>query len=148
LHLNQHGAAEDARRRAYINLDRALRDTVEAVYCPSCGAFHPEMVQQLRNQFRNKFDPNKYAAERIKIPFHIAWHKAITEDNPEAYTHFIEVWPTGSQAVSAAQERIKYLTRSPLLTFLYKVVPAFAKVVWLLIVLLFLSLMYTTVIHH
>src|ERR1700722_9558592 len=41
LHLNPHGAAEDAKRRAWINLDRALQNTVELVYCPTCGVFQP-----------------------------------------------------------------------------------------------------------
>jgi hypothetical protein len=110
--------------------------------------FQPEMVQQLRNRFGNTFDPNNYATERIEIPFRSAWHKAITEDSPEAYTHFIEVWPTATQSVYAAQGRIKYLTRSPFVEFLYKIVPLFAKIAWLLIVLVFLYLMYTTIIYH
>ncbi len=148
LHLNPHGAAQDAKRRAYINLDRALRDTVEPVYCPTCGVFQPEMVQQLRNRFGNTFDPNKYATERIEIPFRSAWHKVVTEDSTEAYTHFIEVWPTATQSVYAARERIKYLTRSPLVAFLNKIFPLFAKITWLLIVILFLSLMYTTIMYH
>src|SRR5208282_1202768 len=42
FHMSQKRAAEDARRRAFINVNLALRDAIEPVYCPSCGVFQPD----------------------------------------------------------------------------------------------------------
>jgi len=145
FHLRQDRAAEDARRRAYINVALAIRDAIEPVYCPFCGVFQPDMVQELRRTIGTTFDHNKYATERLEIPFHSAWQKAIQEDNPDAYRHFIEVWPSATQAVYAAQERIKYLTRSPLVAFIYTHAELFAKIVWALIILTFIYFIVTTI---
>ena len=145
FHMSQKRAAEDARRRAFINVSLALRDAIEPVYCPSCGVFQPDMVQELRTKLGLSIDPNKYARERLVIPFRIAWQIAIAEDTPEAYRHFTEVWPSATGSVYAAKERIKFLTRLPLVAFTYKLAPLFATTVWVLILLIFLYFIFMTV---
>ena len=144
FHMSQKRAAGDARRRAFINVNLALRDAIEPVYCQSCGVFQPDMVQELRTKLGLSIDP-RYARERLVIPFRIAWQIAITEDTPEAYRHFIEVWPSATGSVYAAKERIKLLTRPPLVAFIYKLAPLFAKTVWVLILLIFAYFILITV---
>ena len=145
FHVSQDRAAEDARRRAHINVNRALRDAIEPVYCPSCGVFQPDMVEELCKKIGPTFDPNKYATERLEIPFQSAWRKATTEDTPDAYRHLIEVWPSATQAVHVAHERIKYLIRPPLVAFIYKNSYLLAKIVWSFVVLIFLYFIVTTI---
>jgi hypothetical protein len=52
------------------------------------------MVQALRERHGMRFDPNKYAAERIKFPVASLWRAACEINTKEAYNRFIEVWPT------------------------------------------------------
>jgi hypothetical protein len=51
------------------------------------------MKQALRERHGKRFDPNKYAAERIKFPAASLWRAACEINTKEAYNRFIEVWP-------------------------------------------------------
>lgn len=94
FYLNNRGAAESAKTRAQANLIRALDEAIEPVSCPTCGIYQPDMVQVLRERHGKRFDPNKYAAERIKFPAASLWRAACKINTKEAYSRFIEVWPT------------------------------------------------------
>lgn len=146
--LNPRGAAASAKERAYANLNRELRDSVEPVYCPTCGVFQPEMTKQLRRQFGPTYDPNEFAAERIVIPFREAWRRTIMKDTSDAYKHFIEVWPTASTSVAIARARIKELTRSPLVNASYKLFSILLRLGWLTIVLMCVGLVAVTIFTH
>jgi hypothetical protein len=74
---------------------RALDEAIEPVSCPTCGIYQPEMAAQvLREQHGRRFDPNEYAAERIKFPAARLWRAACKINTKEAYSRFIKVWPT------------------------------------------------------
>ena len=131
--LGNAGAAEDAKLRARDNLNRALSEAIEPVHCPTCGIFQPEMVEVLRQQYGKQYEPNKYASERLAIPVATAWHLAREADSVEAYTKFLEVWPTNSLNptltirsffVRAARVRLKVL-KYPL--YLRKIVEWYAR---------------------
>ena len=92
--LNNRGASASADMRARANLVRALDEAIEPVHCPTCGIYQPDMVQALRERYGKRFDPNKYAAERIKFPAADLWRAACKMNTKEAYDRFIEVWPT------------------------------------------------------
>ena len=94
FYLNNRGAAESAKKRAQANLVRALDEAIEPVPCPTCGIYQPDMVQALRERHGKNFDPNKYAAERIRFPTADLWRAACKMNTKEAYSRFIEVWPT------------------------------------------------------
>jgi hypothetical protein len=94
FYLNNRGAAESATTRAHANLVRALDEAIEPVACPTCGIYQPDMVQILRERHGKRFDPNKYAAERVKFPAARLWRAACEINTKEAYSRFIEVWPT------------------------------------------------------
>lgn len=136
LHLNPRGATEMARKRAFINLDRALDGAIEAAHCPTCGIFQPEMVAYIRKELGKEVDPNKFANERLTIPFREAWNTANISDDVDAYNHFIEVWPNATGSVWAAKQRIKILTRTAVVAFAYKWAWPFAKILWMTLVVL------------
>jgi hypothetical protein len=94
FYLNNRGAAESAKTRAQANLVRTLDEAIEPVSCPTCGIYQPDMVQALRERHGKRFDPNKYAEERIKFPVASLWRAACEINTKEAYNRFIEVWPT------------------------------------------------------
>jgi hypothetical protein len=94
FYLNNRGAAASADTRARANLVRALDEAIEPVHCPTCGIYQPDMVQALRERHGKRFDPNKYAAERIKFPAASLWRSACEINTKEAYNRFTEVWPT------------------------------------------------------
>ena len=110
FYLNNSGAAESAKTRARANLVRALDEAIEPVHCPTCGIYQPDMVQALRERHGKRFDPNKYAAERIKFPAASLWRSACEINTKEAYNRFIEVWPTLDWH---AKKRIKELRYPP-----------------------------------
>lgn len=108
--LNNRGAAESAKKRAQANLVRVLEEAVEPVSCPTCGIYQPDMVQALRERHGKRFDPNKYAAERIKFPAADLWRAACKINTKDAYSRFAEVWPTLD---SHAKEKISELRYPP-----------------------------------
>jgi hypothetical protein len=109
--LNSAGAAASAKMRAHANLNRAL-DEVEPVHCPACGIFQPDMVQVLRQRYGKRYEPNKYASERIAVPVATAWGLACEADSVEAYTKFMEVWPdTNSQHRTLRSDQLLLLMR-------------------------------------
>jgi hypothetical protein len=141
-------AAADAKRRAYIDLDRELRGSIEAVYCPACGVFQPEMADHLRQRFGGHYDPNKFAAERLEIPFRDAWHRTVNEDSIQSYKHFMEVWPTALTNVALARARIRYLKHPRLLGMLYKTVPILVRTVWALAIITLIAFFTKTLIDR
>jgi hypothetical protein len=48
--FNNAGAAAAAEKRARASLNRALDEAVEAVPCPACGIYQPDMVRALRKR--------------------------------------------------------------------------------------------------
>jgi hypothetical protein len=134
-----------AEERARVNLNRKLRDSVEPVYCPTCGTYQPDMVQELYHRFGQTFDPNKYAMERIEIPYRDAWRTAQANNTVAAYEHFMEVWPTTTML---AQHRIKELKRPLLLRTFYKLLPKMLWAIWAAIVCLLAVLVLESIIHR
>jgi hypothetical protein len=133
--LNNAGGAASAQMRARANLNRALSEAIEPVHCPACGIFQPDMVQVLRQRYGKRYEPNKYASERIAVPMATAWRLAREADSVEAYTKFMEVWPTNSPKRTLrsdhffllqwyARQRIKVL-KYPL--YLRKIVQWYAR---------------------
>lgn len=128
--LNNTGAAASARIRARANLNRALHEAIEPVHCPTCGIFQPEMARVLREQRGERYEPNKYASERIAVPVADAWRAACTANTMESYAKFLEVWPTFSWY---AEKRIKELKYPP---HLRKLGSGLFWIVWGAVVLL------------
>ncbi len=124
FYLNNAGAAENAKTRARANLVRALDEAIEPVHCPTCGIYQPDMVQALRERHGKRFDPNKYAAERIKFPAASLWRSACGINTKEAYSRFIEVWPTLDWH---AKKQIKELRYPP---HVWKLVSRIGWVLW------------------
>ena len=122
--LNNAGAAASAQKRARANLNRALNEAIEPVHCPACGIFQPDMVQVLRERRGMRYEPNKYAFERIAAPVADAWRAACAANTVESYTRFIEVWPTFSWH---AERQIKGLKYPP---HLRKLVSGLFWIVW------------------
>ena len=83
--LNERGAAKSAKTRAEANLIHALDKAIEPVSCPTCGIYQPYMEWVLRQRLGKQFDPNKYAAERIKFPAAKLWRAACEINTKEAY---------------------------------------------------------------
>jgi hypothetical protein len=109
--LNGAGAAASAKMRAHANLNRAL-DEVEPVHCPACGIFQPDMVQVLHQRHGKRYEPNKYASERIAVPEATAWRLAREADSVEAYTKFMEVWPyTYSWHLTSRSDELLFFMR-------------------------------------
>jgi hypothetical protein len=108
--------SEDARRtaknRARERLKRKLATAVEPVHCPRCGIYQTSMVKFLRRQLGSRYDPNKYARDRITVTDWDAWQAASSANTVSAYTKFLETWPVYRKA---AQDRIWPL-KHPLLT--------------------------------
>jgi hypothetical protein len=115
FYLSNAEAKANARKRAHANLTRALSEAVEPVHCPFCGMFQPDMVRVLREQHGKCYDPNKYASERIAVPMMQALLAAGAENTVEAYTKFMEVWPTDGWPHLYAEEKIKELRYPPYL---------------------------------
>jgi len=122
--LNNAGAEVSAESRARANLIRALDEAIEPVHCPACGIFQPDMVRVLREQRGTRYEPNKYASERIAAPVADAWRAACAANTVESYTKFMEVWPTFSWH---AEKQIKELKYPPLLR---KLVSGVVWIVW------------------
>jgi hypothetical protein len=122
--LNNAGAAAKAEIRARANLDRALNEAIEPVHCPACGIFQPHMVRLLRERRGSRYEPNKYASERIAAPVADAGRAACAANTVESYTKFMEVWPTFSWH---AERQIKELKYPPLLR---KLVSGLFWLVW------------------
>jgi hypothetical protein len=108
--LDNSRAAASAEMRARANLDRALNEAIEPVHCPACGIFQPDMVQVLRERRGKRYEPNKYASERVAVPAADAWRAACAVNTVERYTEFREVWPTLSWY---AEKQIKDLRYPP-----------------------------------
>jgi hypothetical protein len=94
------------------------------------------MVVYIRQTLRKEVDPNKFSKERVAIPFREAWNTANVTDTVDAYEHFIEVWPNATGSVRAAQQRIKILTRPPVVAFICTWAWPFAKILWTTLVVL------------
>jgi hypothetical protein len=93
LTLGGEGAAKIAGIRANNELHDALKQGVDPVPCPRCGIFQPDMVQLLRERHGKRYDPNRYASERISVPARKAWADAKAQNTVQAYRRFKEVWP-------------------------------------------------------
>jgi hypothetical protein len=122
--LNNAGAAATAQMRAHANLNRALNDDVEPVHCPTCGIYQPDMVRALQEHHGKRYEPNKYAAERIAVPLRTAWSAARAANTVEAYTTFKQVWPTLSWHADQEITQIKYPPH------MRKLVASFGWIVW------------------
>lgn len=122
--LRNSSAADDAKSRARANLIRALDEAVEPASCPLCGIYQPDMVQVLRDRLGKRFDPNKYAAERIKYPAADLWRAAGRINTRDAYKRFIEVWPTLD---AQAKQKIGELRYPP---YVRKLVGRLGWVLW------------------
>jgi hypothetical protein len=106
--LNNAGAAERARQRAHVNLDRALSDGVDPVHCPECGIYQPEMVQVLRKKLGKTLDPNIFAKLRLAISPQEAWLAVCKENTVRSYTNFMMTWPTYSAEAKRKISELKY----------------------------------------
>jgi hypothetical protein len=124
--LNNAGATASAQRRARANLNRALSEAIEPVHCHACGIFQPEMVEVLRQRYGKRYDPNKYASERVAMPATTAWRLACKANNVDTYAKFMEVWPNYT---SLAKLRIKEL-KYPYLPYLRKAILRFGWIAW------------------
>jgi hypothetical protein len=91
--LNDKAATAGPKKRAKFDARHELSNAIEAVPCPICGAFQPDMVRELRRRHGKRFDPNKRASERVSIPLATAWERARSADTVKSYRHFIETWP-------------------------------------------------------
>jgi hypothetical protein len=127
--LNNAGAAESAKVRARANLNRELDEAIEPVHCPACGIYQPAMVRVLRERHGKRFEPNKYASERITAPPVTAWRAACAANTVVAYNKFIEVWPTFDWL---AKKQIKQLRYPP---YMRKLVSNFLWIAWGVLVL-------------
>ena len=126
FHLSNTAAAAKAKaqERANANLKRALDEAIEPVHCPRCGIYQPDMVRVLQERFGKRYDPNKYASERIAVPMEDAWRAAYAVDTVESYTKFKEVWPTFSAYADYQIKEIKYPPE------VHKLVGRFGWIVW------------------
>ena len=97
-----------AQQRARINLSLALNEAIEPVHCPACGIFQPGMVRILRKQHGDRYEPNRYASERIAVPMADAFRAACAANTIESYTKFREVWPTFSEYVEHRIRALKH----------------------------------------
>jgi hypothetical protein len=88
--LTDYTARAAAQQRAHINLSRALNEAIEPVHCPVCGIFQPNMVRVLRERHGDRYEPNKYASERIAAPMANAFRAACVANTIESYTKFRE----------------------------------------------------------
>ena len=122
--LNNAGAAASAKTRARANLVRALDEATEPVHCPTCGIYQPAMVRVLCERHGKRFEPNKYASERIAAPAASAWRAACAGNTVAAYTKFREVWPTLDWH---AKKQIKQLKYPP---HVRKLVSVFLWIAW------------------
>ena len=80
----------------------------EPVHCPACGLFQPNMVRVLRERHRKRYEPNKYASERIAVPVADAWRAAHAANTVESYTKFMDVWPTFSWHAERQIKELRY----------------------------------------
>jgi hypothetical protein len=92
--LANESASYKAKERARANLAKALDEGVDAVFCPSCGIYQPDMVSLLKRQLGPKCDPNKWASMRAKVPVQLAWREVQAADTLLMYSRFAEMWPT------------------------------------------------------
>ncbi len=92
--LANESASYKAKERAPANLAKALDEGVEAVFCPACGIYQPEMISSLKKQLGPKCDPNKWASVRTTIPVQVAWREVQKTDTLALYNRFVEMWPT------------------------------------------------------
>jgi hypothetical protein len=136
FYLNNAGAAASAKMRAHANLNRVLHQAIEPVHCPACGIFQPDMVRVLRERHGKRYEPNKYASERIAVPIENAWRAACAANTKESYTKFKEVWPTHTWY---AEKQIKELRYPP---HLQKVASSFYWAVWGAVVLFFIGVVF------
>ena len=92
--LANESASYKAKERARANLAKALDEGVEAVFCPACGIYQPDMFSLLKRQFGPTCDPNKWASVRRTIPVQAAWREVQKTDTLALYKRFVEMWPT------------------------------------------------------
>jgi hypothetical protein len=147
FYLSNATAAANAEKRARANLSRALSEGIEPIPCPACGIFQPNMVRLLRERYGKRYDPNKYASERIALPN--GWKALIAaqkENTVEAYTKFMETWPNNVLR-RMAKERIRELRYPPYLRWLLS---NWAWLVWGGVVLLIIGIITVgqTIYHH
>jgi hypothetical protein len=108
--LANESASYKAKERARDNLVKALGEGVEAVFCPSCGIYQPEMVRLLKKQLGPKCEPNKWASMRTTIPVQLAWREVQAADTVLMYSRFAEMWPTHSGLVADRIWELKHPT--------------------------------------
>jgi len=109
--LNNAGAEASAKKRARDNLNRALNEAIEPVHCPACGIYQPDMVRVLQERRGKRYEPNKYASERIAVPARQAWLAACAANTVKSYTKFMEVWPTYSWYAEKQIRELRYPPR-------------------------------------
>lgn len=129
-------ASQLAEERARANLLRALDDEIDAVFCPACGIYQPDMVNLLKKQFGSKCDPNKWASMRTTISWPVAWQAVSAADTLEMYTRFCEMWPTHSDL---AADRIWEL-KHPVIFKVRRVLAGTFWILWAVAILVFLIL--------
>ncbi|MGO9133903.1 MAG: hypothetical protein ACLP8A_07620 [Methylovirgula sp.] len=158
--LNNVGAAERAKERARVNLNRTLEEAIEPVPCPACGVvFQPDMVRILHDRYGKQYEPNKYASERIAVPVVDAWLAARAANTIESYTKFMEIWPAAQDGINTselvrptartfnrfAKDAIKELKYPSLLRkFSFNIF----WVIWGVIILLFIILVFITMMRR
>jgi hypothetical protein len=154
--LNNAGAAASAKIRARANLDRALIEAIEPVHCPACGIFQPNMVSVLRERHGKRYEPNKFASERIAIPVADAWQAARAANTIESYTKFIEMWPARQEGIDVgdfvqqspgmfswlAKQKLKEMKHPAIFG---KLASGVLWIVWGIIFLLFIIYIFITV---
>jgi hypothetical protein len=85
------------------------------------------MVRVLREQHGKRFDPNKYATDRIAVSIWDAWRATLAENTVESYTKFIETWPYDTFLIWSAKEKIREAKYPPYLRWF---VSHFWWIVW------------------
>lgn len=66
------------------------------------------MARVLREQRGKRYDPNRYASERIAVPVRQTWLTVCAANTVEAYSQFMEVWPTYSWYAEKQIRELRY----------------------------------------
>ena len=91
--FNNKGAVAAAEKWAQLELQTALNNSIDAVPCPRCFVFQPDMIGALQTRNGKQFNPNKYVNDRRNESMLTAWTNARSENSKSAYKKFIETWP-------------------------------------------------------
>lgn len=124
--LNDRGARARAEEEANKNLRRALVVDVEPAHCPVCGMYQSDMVKFIQARRGKRYDPNKFAFERISIPVTKAWEIAYDLHTIDAYRHFQDVWPTFAASADYQISELKY----PIKKYLRRILKVYQKALY------------------